>query len=29
MHGGKSSLITMAVPATVKSERHPIKSAVE
>jgi len=29
MHGGKSVLNTLAVPATVKSERHPVKSVVE
>ena len=29
MHGGKLVLNTFAVPATVKSERHPVKSAVE
>ena len=29
MHGGKSVLDTLAVPATVKSERHPVKSVVE
>ena len=29
MHGGKSMRISLAVPATVKSERHPVKSAVE
>jgi len=29
MHGGKSMLIPLAVPATVKSERHLVKTAVE
>ncbi len=29
MHGGKSKCNSLAVPATVKSERHPTKSAVE
>jgi len=29
MHGGKSMLNSLAVPATVKSERHPVESAVE
>ncbi len=29
MHGGKSVLNSLAVPATVKSERHPVKSTVE
>jgi len=29
MHGGKSVRNSLAVPATVKSERHPVKSAVE
>ena len=29
MHGGKSMCNSLAVPATVKSERHPVKSAVE
>ncbi len=29
MHGGKSVWNSLAVPATVKSERHPVKSAVE
>ena len=24
MHGGKSMLDSLAVPATVKSERHPV-----
>ena len=25
MHGGKSMLNSLAVPATVKSERHPVE----
>ena len=29
MHGGESVWNSLAVPATVKSERHPAKSAVE
>ncbi len=29
MHGGKSMRNSLAVPATVKSERHPAKSPVE
>ena len=29
MHGGKSVLNSLAVPATVKSERHPVESAAE
>ena len=29
MHGGKSVWNSLAVPATVKSERHPTKSPVE
>ena len=29
MHGGKSVWNSLAVPATVKSELHPVKSAVE
>ena len=29
MHGGKSVCDSLAVPATVKSERHPVESAVE
>ena len=29
MHGGKLMWDSLAVPATVKSERHPVKSAVE
>ena len=29
MHGEKSVCNSLAVPATIKSERHPVKSAVE
>ncbi len=29
MHGGKSVCNSLAVPATVKSERHPVKPFVE
>ena len=29
MHGGKSVCNSLAVPATVKSERHPVETAVE
>ena len=29
MHGGKSMRNTLAVPATVKSERHPVETFVE
>ena len=29
MLGGKSVCNSLAVPATVKSEHHPVKSAVE
>lgn len=29
MHGGKLVCNSLAVPATVESERHPTKSAVE
>ena len=29
MHGGKSMWNSLAVPATVKSERHPVKPPVE
>ncbi len=28
MHGGKSVCNSLAVPATVKSERHPVESFV-
>ncbi len=29
MHGGKSMRNSLAVPATVKSERHPVETAVK